>query len=51
MIYGSKRKHLKNSCILGVQALEEAGTLDPTEPDNEARDLRGLWACLRILES
>lgn len=46
MIWTSKRKHLVNSCILRVQALGEAGTLDPTKPDNEARKMLGASDCV-----
>ena len=46
MIWTSKRNHLVNSCMLRVQALWEAGTLDPIKPDNEARKMLGASDCV-----
>ena len=35
-----------NSCILRVRASGEAETLDPTEPDDEAREILGASECV-----
>lgn len=38
-----------NSCIVRVQALGKAGTLDPNEPEDEATEI--LWASGSVLGS
>lgn len=35
-----------NSCIVRVQALGKAGTLDPSEPEDEAREILSASGCV-----
>ena len=45
-ICAPKREHLMASCILRVQTLGKARTLDPAEPDDEAAEILGASRCV-----